>query len=512
MALPVCLGAIQLFPMAEFARLSIRSGPLMPEEIQARVWGWEDFITELTARRAGYGTALTLIPLALVLAVVASPQRRMGLFYALVAALHLALAFDNWVLAAYQALPVGTMFRAPNRFIWITGFAGSVAAGLGAGAVTDGQLGKWRRSSALGAFGIGVATLYLLSRTGLRTWEWPLAAALAAVGVASLVRGGAWVAATILPVLVIVNLVAANSNPFMGFLRNADAVLHARADQFRDLRSRMTLQDRAYAFGKHPEYSLTPKTPQIFGVRSIDDYEPQTARRFAQLQVLLLRDSSTMRNMNEYLYRLKRAPRNRRVLNLLATRYVLIDLAGGETLADVPGPRMTRVWQKGTTELYENAAALPRAFYVPIIRVVPQPERQVTLLGRVLHDASRVALVDETPADGFLGLGPDGTGKANIVADRSETLQVQVSATSDGFLFLSDQYYPGWTATVNGTATPILRANAAFRAVRVPAGDSDVVFRYRPLSVWAGAAVSVATLVGLLTMYGIERRRRRIRR
>jgi hypothetical protein len=492
----LCLGAVQLLPMAEFAESSIRTGPLSNNEMLPAAWNWDIFRNHFTARITGDGTTLSLIPLALAVAVIASPQRRTGLFYALVAGLYLALAFDNWVRDAYQALPAGRMFRFPFRFIWMTNFAGSVAAGLGVAAVTDAQPSRWRRSMALGALALGVAAMYLMSRTGLRPWEWWLVAALGAVYTASLLRGGARIAATIVPVLVLANLVAVNYAPYLGFLRDADAVLHARERQFGDLRSRMTLQDRASAFGKHPDYTLTPKTPQIFGVRSIDDYEPQTARRFAELQVKL-RMNLRMSSMNEYLYSVP-TPTNPRVMNLLATRYVLIDRVGGANPSVLPALR--RLWQDGTTELYENPAALPRAFYVPIIRVV-QPEEQVRILGAILHDPRSMALVDEPPADGFLGLGPGGTGEATIRSDRSETLEVQVRATAEGFLSLSDQYYPGWEATVNGVRTPILRGNAAFRLVRVPAGDSAVVFRYRPRSVRIGAGISAVTLLGLLALY-----------
>lgn len=70
-----------------------------------------------------------------------------------------------------------------------------------------------------------------------------------------------------------------------------------------------------------------------------------------------------------------------------------------------------------------------------------------------------------------------------------------VHATAEGFLFLSDQWYPGWSAFVNAVSMPITRANYVFRLVRVPAGDSTVVFRYRPMSVTVGAAVSLITLL-----------------
>jgi uncharacterized membrane protein YfhO len=65
---------------------------------------------------------------------------------------------------------------------------------------------------------------------------------------------------------------------------------------------------------------------------------------------------------------------------------------------------------------------------------------------------------------------------------------------------LADLFYPGWIAEENGRRLPVLRANGYFRAVALPAGTHRVVFRYRPLSVYAGLGVSglaLATLVAL---------------
>ena len=67
---------------------------------------------------------------------------------------------------------------------------------------------------------------------------------------------------------------------------------------------------------------------------------------------------------------------------------------------------------------------------------------------------------------------------------------------------LLDSYYPGWRAYVDGKQAEILRANYAFRAVRVPAGKHRVEFVYRPRSFYAGLSVtSVALLIGIVALF-----------
>ena len=65
------------------------------------------------------------------------------------------------------------------------------------------------------------------------------------------------------------------------------------------------------------------------------------------------------------------------------------------------------------------------------------------------------------------------------------------------FLFLSDTYYPGWKVLVNGGESELLRANVAFRAVALPAGEHHIEFVYRPRSFVLGAALSLLSLFGL---------------
>jgi hypothetical protein len=69
------------------------------------------------------------------------------------------------------------------------------------------------------------------------------------------------------------------------------------------------------------------------------------------------------------------------------------------------------------------------------------------------------------------------------------------NADGDGFLYLSDSYYPGWRAYVDEKETRIYRANLAFRAIEVPAGRHRVVFKYVPGSFYCGLFL---TIIGIL--------------
>ena len=100
--------------------------------------------------------------------------------------------------------------------------------------------------------------------------------------------------------------------------------------------------------------------------------------------------------------------------------------------------------------------------------------------------------------------------RAEIVEDSGNEVRVRVEPSRAEFLVLTDAYYPGWRAYVDGEERPILRANYFFRAVPLRPGDSEVAFRYTSQPLRAGAWISGASLVLLAAgMAGWRRRRAR---
>lgn len=76
-------------------------------------------------------------------------------------------------------------------------------------------------------------------------------------------------------------------------------------------------------------------------------------------------------------------------------------------------------------------------------------------------------------------------------------LRVVNPTARPSWLLISDTWYPGWQATVNGKPAPLLQANGAFRAVPIPAGEVIVEMRFLPRSFLLGSGLS---LLGLLAM------------
>lgn len=114
---------------------------------------------------------------------------------------------------------------------------------------------------------------------------------------------------------------------------------------------------------------------------------------------------------------------------------------------------------------------------------------------------------------------PATTGSAGAVAgqvrwrtDSPNEVRLEVRSDKPAWLVVLDSWDPGWSASVDGQGTDIVRADYNFRAVRVPAGTSTVRMSYRPPGLVVGTAVSgltVALIVAVLVVPPLRRFARR---
>jgi hypothetical protein len=168
----------------------------------------------------------------------------------------------------------------------------------------------------------------------------------------------------------------------------------------------------------------------------------------------------------------------------------LADLAGLRFLATpVPIEMLSPATSPGKLALivrtqdgyvYENRDALPRVMAVGQAKAADFAAMTRNGVWPAV-DFRREVLLAETD----IGQAPHGEarpGRALIARYRNTEIRVDVELPDGGWLVLHDVWHPWWTAMVRGQPTPILRANVAFRAVRVPPGRSEVVFAFQPFT------------------------------
>ncbi len=144
----------------------------------------------------------------------------------------------------------------------------------------------------------------------------------------------------------------------------------------------------------------------------------------------------------------------------------------------------------GDVKIYENLDVLPRAFVVTASRVA-HGEEALSAMRKLCLECEVILSPDTRSDEPGLQTAGGGTGTARLVLYRPEHVVVDVDAPGlDNWLVLTDSYYPGWRALVDGQPTPVVRADVLFRAVHVPAGTHRVEFIYDPLSLKIGAVIS----------------------
>jgi hypothetical protein len=177
---------------------------------------------------------------------------------------------------------------------------------------------------------------------------------------------------------------------------------------------------------------------------------------------------------------------------------------------------------KGNTiKLYRKRKVHPRAWVVHNFRVLEAKEILSILKSKDFAPDKEVLLEEEPlgvspnselPACAKASAGrrtPDFVGPVpEFLSESNNRLVLRVKLGENGFLILSDTYFPGWKAVVDGKEEKIFRADYNFRAVPLTAGAHKVEFVYHPLSFRLGAVITFLTIVGCIVIGLILRGRK----
>jgi hypothetical protein len=186
---------------------------------------------------------------------------------------------------------------------------------------------------------------------------------------------------------------------------------------------------------------------------------------------------------------------NSRVLDLYGVRYHVGRQApagaGPEVFASAQG------WK-----IWERPSALPRAWVAHEFTVARDREEayravlapEVDLRNRAILDRQVSVEACQDP------------GTVRIDRYRNQYVALDAELPCAGVMVLSDNWYPGWNATLDGRQVPLMLAYGALRAVVVPAGRHRVEMRYSPASIRWGGILSVTTFLAVGSIAVIRRK------
>lgn len=451
---------------------------------------------------------------AVVLALAAFGRRRRlaaGLAVLSVAALLLAFGRYTPVHGWFRrvAIPLSYM-RYPEKYTALVVLTCALLAGLGATRLLSETARPWRRTAILLAAIVGLA--------GLALWQLPPAWAgfalhaavmsvVAVAGVLSvqlLAARRSAIAAPLLVAVVAIDLALA-AWPIVAFSPRDVAREPAAAALIRSTRPTGAPPPRIYRAGqvdgavnrrlpavRSSEVesrllaTLITNTVNAWGVATLPGYD-------AAIPSLVDRVWSAGLGVGQS------------ALRLLGAEYVVLPVTdpaapdervGLEPVADpLPGARLYRVPQ-----------TLPRVFWARRAEVATDDEALARLYAPDVVAGGTVLLAPSDHA-AALAVEPGRAGECHLEAYAETRLVAACTGQAEGFVTFVEQYDQGWTATLDGTPAPVLRANLIMRAVRVSPGAHRIVLQYKTPGLGVGATLSLACL-SLLVALAVAGRRR----
>jgi hypothetical protein len=269
-----------------------------------------------------------------------------------------------------------------------------------------------------------------------------------------------------------------------------------RADEIvppSSLVTRLRADEGQWRLAKYRNDVLPANLATVVGLEDVHGYDALNVRHY--IEVLGIVDSTVIDVANAALRR-RIGPITSQeglaspVLDLLNVKYVLT----------------TSKAESGRREVatLANTDYLARAFLVERARFFPDYDGVLSYMKTGGFDPRREVLLAGGPAArpagystgvGAAGAGATGEaepGRVGAVKYQGDGLAVSVEARAKCYLVLSDAFYPGWRAFVDGKQVPVLRADYAFRAVEVEAGAHEVRMIYKPVLFTIGVVFSAA--------------------
>ncbi len=258
-----------------------------------------------------------------------------------------------------------------------------------------------------------------------------------------------------------------------------------------------------------PSYSLPQQTGAVYGLQSVDGVDPL---QLAETVAFVRQAAGLEGQPPRYSEVLPPAPPNGDVilghrdarpdlnlLGLLNVRYL-----AAEFPLQVEG--LVERGRFGTTYLYENTHVLPRAFVLYRAGPVAGPEEALARLKEA--DPRQVAFIEGGAA--LTGQSTATLSEALLTAYTPDSITVRATLEQPGVLILSEVWYPGWEARIDGQPVPIYRADGLLRAVYLQPGTHTIAFSYTPWTVKAGLALSALGWVAFISV-GVSEWRKQAR-
>lgn len=178
----------------------------------------------------------------------------------------------------------------------------------------------------------------------------------------------------------------------------------------------------------------------------------------------------------------------------LALQRAYAPLASNDQAYDLLNVKYKTVSSEQGLQLAAHPTYLPRAFFVYDVKVISDSAEFLRYLKSEEFNHRTTAVLETQPTFTLSTPTTEPKWHARITEYRNNTIAIDATTSHDGILVLSEMFYPGWKAYVDGAAAEVLQTDYNLRGLFVRAGNHTVTLQFEPTSFRIGAWISLASL------------------
>ncbi len=242
----------------------------------------------------------------------------------------------------------------------------------------------------------------------------------------------------------------------------------------------LSSQERPFRVITTDRRILPPNISAVYQIESIHGYDPLFLNDYANL--VSTWESNQTAKAGSFNRIVTPTNYDSKLADFLNVKYIL-------TFDNIESQKFNKVFDEGKTKLYENKNVLPRVFFVSEVVKVENRDQELQKVIDENFDLSNSAV-----SSTFSFEAKDNTSSVLISSYQDQSLVLNTNTQKQAPLVLSNVFYPGWNAFVDGHKTEVKRVNFMFQSVVVPEGKHTVEFKYQPKSFYNGLYISALGL------------------
>ena len=443
-----------------------------------------------------------IIPLFLTLYIIVRKRAKEVIFFNIIGVTSLLLAFNTPLLDLLFNLKIPVLSTsAASRIIVIFSFSVAILAGFGIERIIADLKEKRRKYFLISSFVFLTvfALLFVYSQTLLPVYS------------------GVALRNTILPLIILsaglVCLFLATINKRFLTISLVAIVLLVSFDMYRFTTKWQPMDPKNLIFPDTPIMSNFKdiRSPyRVFGnvdtgpfsvyyrFPSVEGYDPLYIERYGQF-LSTLKKGGILEPPRSGVDFENRGIYSKKAVDLLGIKYIFYK--GGDKgkiwgfpFSSYPKEKFVQVFKDRKYRIYENTGVYPRAFFVKNFVNESSDQKIIDTMF-----ASDFNLKESAVLEKKIGIKNNSSGGlVEITSYKNNKVEIKTESKSANLLVITDIYYPGWIAKVDGVPTKIYRTDFVFRGIVVPEGTHKVEFIYDPLSFRLGILGAFLGTLGII--------------